>query len=404
MVNNVNAVIGNNFSGRSDFLKSLCFVEEKEEGAGKSLYIGAQHVNSISGISPTVQAEIDLHSTNINDDYFYEVNNLLHLFEFEKNYFKNPFVLSGGEQAMLVILTGLLLRPRLFALDTVVEQLDAEWRSILFDAISSDKFSHTKIFLADNRLDEYKLTGINTTIPQLSIIQDVRFDFQQPRRDVDIVSTSHPQNIELNDLSFRYYRNTDVLKNINIKLEPYNIYHLRGKNGAGKSTLAKILTGIIKPKTGNIIVNDNPFNAYKYPGSLLGYSFQNPDEQLFSSNIENEVLRVLKHEPIEHTIRRERLLRMFGLQYIRKYHPADMPFVIRKRIALASTLAIDRPWYILDEPTLGQDNSFVEFLLKILENLKKQGKGVIIISHSNFLDNKLLYNKLYLAKGELKLG
>ena len=73
-------------------------------------------------------------------------------------------------------------------------------------------------------------------------------------------------------------------------------------------------------------------------------------------------------------------------------------------MALAATLAMDRAWYILDEPTLGQDDSFAGFLVELLELLVKQGKGIIVISHSEFFVDKLsvkclsLHNKnLFIA-------
>jgi energy-coupling factor transport system ATP-binding protein len=59
-----------------------------------------------------------------------------------------------------------------------------------------------------------------------------------------------------------------------------------------------------------------------------------------------------------------------------------MPFVIRKRIALAATIANEREWYILDEPTIGQDQTNVKELIKLIKLLANKGKGIILISHS----------------------
>jgi energy-coupling factor transport system ATP-binding protein len=80
-----------------------------------------------------------------------------------------------------------------------------------------------------------------------------------------------------------------------------------------------------------------------------------------------------------------------------------MPFAIRKRIALAATLALDRPWYILDEPTLGQDNEFANFLTELLTKLKDLGKGIIIISHSEQFMENLDFRKLSLDNHKLTL-
>lgn len=111
-----------------------------------------------------------------------------------------------------------------------------------------------------------------------------------------------------------------------------------------------------------------------------------------------------KNESQEYKERRETFLEMFGLQNIRKEHPAEMPFTIRKRIALAATLALERSWYILDEPTLGQDNDFADFLLTLLLKLKDLGKGIIVISHSERFTENLDSKKLSLENHKLTLS
>jgi energy-coupling factor transport system ATP-binding protein len=162
-----------------------------------------------------------------------------------------------------------------------------------------------------------------------------------------------------------------------------------------------VLSGILKPQGGKIIINNEEINLYKYPGKIFGYSFQNPDEQLFSRSIEEEVLRFNKKESKNISNRRELYLEMFGLNEIHHFHPAEMPYVMRKRIALAATLATDRPWYILDEPTIGQDSDFLDFLTFLFKQLVEQGKGLIIISHSQTFIDKFTPKILYLDKGRI---
>lgn len=379
-------ITGNNFSGRSNFLKTL--LESSEGNNRTNVYIGEQPSNYITGIFPTVKSEIGLHIANIVSETKNKIFDLFSAYGFEKHLHKNPFSLSGGEQSILVILSNLLLQPQKLAIDTTIEQLNKEWRTPLLAAIQNGRFCDTNIFLSDNRLKEYNLQNVvNIFPPQQNT--DYELKFEKPFVDYQLRTQIETKSIELSDLSFAYTKNEIILDNINICLEPGNIYHLKGANGAGKSTLAKILTGILKIKNGRLLVDNKMYNVYKYPGSLVGYSFQNPDEQLFESTVEKEVLIPIKREPVEYTKKREIFLNMFGLQNIRKCHPAELPFVIRKRIALAATLAMDRAWYILDEPTLGQDDSFVVFLVELLNYLIKQGKGMIIISHSESFVEKL---------------
>lgn len=388
-------VSGNNFSGRSQHLKSIIDLE-------RGIFIGEQPNSSITGIFPTVQSEINLHSGSTNAGVLNLVNSLFEQYGFQKNYDKNPFTLSGGEQTILAVLSAILLQPKKLAIDCTLEQLNKTWREPLLNAIQNGGFLETEILLSDNRIDEYELHNFNEIIPE-SKIQEHKYRFEKPSLSNRLETTVNPKTIELSDVHFSYDNKHPILKGINAKLLPSNIYHLTGNNGAGKSTLAKILTGVLKVQSGKIIVDRKNYNPYKYPGQLVGYSFQNPDEQLFSKTIENEVLPFLKDETSEYKERREVFLEMFGLQNIRKEHPAEMPFTIRKRISLAATLALDRSWYILDESTLGQDNDFADFLLNLLFKLKDLGKGIVIISHSERFADNLNAKKLSLQNHKLTL-
>lgn len=391
---------GSNFSGRSHYLKSIGLNGDSVTNRPDFFYIGEQPSNFISGIFPTVKNEIELHSAKTEYEILNFVNLLFAEYGFQKHMDKNPFTLSGGEQAVLVILSNLLLQPKKLAIDTTIEQLNIEWRLPLLNAIQAGRFGEIKVFLSDNRLNEYGLTSYKTIVP-VDLHKEYKYIFEVPIVDYKLQSSCLSQSIELSHLSFKYDKQNTILNEISISIEAKTIYLLRGRNGAGKTTLAKILAGILKLRNGKILVNGAEYNSYRYPGRLAGYSFQNPDEQIFSSTVENEVLLPKKNEEALYTERREIFLKMFGLQNVRKCHPAELPFVIRKRISLAATLATDRPWYILDEPTLGQDNSFAEFLIELLHDLASKGKGIIIISHSESFMEKIKGKNLNLNNGDL---
>lgn len=391
-------VAGSNFSGRSYHLKSLQNLDEAKKQC--FLYIGEQPSNFITGIFPTVKSEIDLHTTNTSSEILKIGRNLLYEYNFEKLFNRNPFTLSGGEQTILVILSGLLLQPDILAIDTTLEQLNQEWRIPLLSTIQNGLFYNSTSYISDNRVKEYNLFNSIDIIP-INQKSNYKYNFEKPFLIDQLKITRNSHNIELADISFAYDKNEIILDNLNVCLEPGNIYHLIGENGAGKTTLAKLLTGILNIKKGKLIVDGKEHNAFKYPGHFVSYSFQNPDEQFFSSTIESEVLFPLKIESNDYSERREIFIEMFGLKSVKKCHPAELPFVMRKRISLAATLALDKAWYILDEPTLGQDDTFVDFLVLLLNDLTKKGKGIIIISHSISFTNKLSIKNLYLNHGKL---
>lgn len=379
--NILNFITGNNFSGRTECLKNI--INQTANNITfetNNLYVGEQPTNYISAILPTVKDEIQLHRTGENLILEDEVMNLFYQLGFEKHFNKNPLSLSGGEQTILVILCNLLLNPENLCVDSTIEQLNEKWYKQLFDFFIQSNVIQSNLYISDNRIEEYKLTEYNLIESKTNEIS-YKYKFHKPKFIKDESIKLESQSITIKNLTFAYDNNDPVFENLNYHLEKGSIYHLKGQNGSGKSTLAKILIGVLKLKNGALLVNDEPYNSYKMPGTLCGYSFQNVDEQLFSNTVEKEILPYLKNEPKEYSYRRELYIDMFGLQDIRKYHPAEMPFVIRKRIAIASTLAMNKPWYILDEPTLGQDDEFVDFLVQLLTYLKEQGKGIIIISH-----------------------
>jgi len=393
-------VIGTNFSGRTKYLKNLESLSREQFGGHKFVYIGEQPGNYLSGIFPTVRDEIRLHQSAADPGNFEVFTKILAEFKFDQHLDKNPFTLSGGEQTLLIVLLNLMIKPATLAVDVALEQLDSAWREKLLTLIVNGALGNMKIYVADNRLDEYKIERAENVSP-LSPGEDNRYTFEMPFFNPAVREFKQAPSIELTDLSYNYRLGHTVLDGINIRLEPGNIYNLKGNNGAGKSTLAKLITGVLKLKKGKILVDDRSYDSYKYPGTLCGYSFQNPDDQLFSSSVEDEVLPVFKNENQARGQRREFYLSLFGLQSVRKVHPGDLPFVMRKRITLAAALAMDCPWFILDEPTLGQDSQFISFFIEVLNWLVACGKGIIIITHSQHFVRKLNCKTLNLISGKL---
>lgn len=376
------SIEGNNFSGRSYYAKHLCSQYNNSENKS-AIYIGEIPSNYISGILPTVQDEINLHKTNASNITIDSIEELALIFNFEKIINNNPFSLSGGEQTILVILSALLLEPSLLIIDTTVEQLNQNWRIPLLNAFAKKKFPKTQIIIIDNRINEYKLTSLSVDEWSKKLEKENhKFKFHNPK----VFSLERSQQpitkLEFQNITFSYNKKLEIFKNLNLELTSGNIFHLDGINGAGKSTFAKLVSGILKPKNGIVLLDGEKINPYKFPSSIASYCFQSPDEQLFSKTVSNEIMEFKNDETGKYRKRRNDILKMFGLTDIENIHPAELPFVIRKRISLAGTLAIDRPWYIIDEPTLGQDDNYLLFLVQVLEQLKNSGKGIILISHS----------------------
>jgi len=374
---------GTNFSGRSNYLKK--HISKPKTYISKypyGIYIGEIPGNYLSGLAPTVKNEIALHASNKESLLGIHVNDFLERILFKKHYDKNPFSLSGGEQTVLSIISALLMEPQKLAIDITLEQLNKSWRIPFFEMLGIIKGSDLCVKICDNRVDEYENKmfifsssdeyGIRNN-PTECIFKNISISNSKMRM-------SASQNLSINKINFNYKGSkTKILENCTYEFEPGLVYHLKGENGAGKSTLSKLLCGVLKATSGNIFIGSNECNTYKYPGKLIGYSFQNPDEQLFSSSVRKELLSCKKGTNKDNF---DFFIESFGLAEILEKHPAELPFVIRKRLAIVATLINEREWYILDEPTIGQDNFNMAEIANLVKLLVRNGKGIILISHS----------------------
>ncbi len=192
--------------------------------------------------------------------------------------------------------------------------------------------------------------------------------------------------IEVNDAHFKYPGGVEALKGITLTIRDGEFVAIMGQNGAGKTTLVKHFNGLLKPSSGTVRV-DNIETTKASIASLsrtVGFVFQNPDHQLFSETVEEEIAFALRNFGFtEKTIEKQITwaLNLLSLTQYRKTSPFMLSGGERKRVALASVLAWDPKMLILDEPTIGQDHEQKEKLLQFIVQLQTQGKTVVIVTH-----------------------
>ncbi|TMC39406.1 MAG: ABC transporter ATP-binding protein [Chloroflexi bacterium] len=161
---------------------------------------------------------------------------------------------------------------------------------------------------------------------------------------------------------------------------------LVGENGAGKTTLTKLLIGLLRPNQGSVTVAgvDVASATVAEMARIVGYSFQNPDDQLFERTVKAEVSfgpRVLG-KPAEDVERGVAwALKACGLQGKEEVHPHDLGLSERKWVAIASALAGEPKVVVLDEPTLGQDYPSRERLRMLAAQLADLGRAVLVVTH-----------------------
>jgi energy-coupling factor transport system ATP-binding protein len=192
--------------------------------------------------------------------------------------------------------------------------------------------------------------------------------------------------LTLDNVSFQYPNGFVALENLNMVFERGESIAIIGQNGAGKTTTMKLLNGLYKPTSGNIIIDG--WNTKDYTTAQIsrkvGYVFQNPDEQIFHDDVYSEIAFGPKNiglSPEEVEANVKYAADLMGLTQYFKEHPYNLPFSIRKFVTIASVIAMDSSVIILDEPTAGQDPISMDILSTAISRLNENGKTVITISH-----------------------
>ncbi len=177
-----------------------------------------------------------------------------------------------------------------------------------------------------------------------------------------------------------------ALSDVSLSMGKGETVALVGENGAGKTTLVRHTNGLLKPTKGSVTVDgaDTRETTTAALARKVGVAFQNPDHQLFSDSVENEITFAMRNFGFASDLVAKRLdwaLNFFGLEEYRKSSPLVLSGGEKKRLTLASILAWDPEVVVLDEPTVGQDAMQKEKLSQILRLLQSTGKTIVVVSH-----------------------
>ncbi len=192
--------------------------------------------------------------------------------------------------------------------------------------------------------------------------------------------------IEISDLYFSYPTGVEALRGVSLTIESGEQVAIVGQNGAGKTTLVKHLNGLLQPGRGQVSIGGWDTTKYSVAklASRVGYVFQNPDEQLFSRSVGEEVAfgpRNLGFNGDQLRASVNDALVLTDLSDKTEVNPYDLSATWRKMVAIASILAMDTNILIFDEPTTGQDAVNIARIANVIAELRKRGKMVITITH-----------------------
>ncbi len=213
--------------------------------------------------------------------------------------------------------------------------------------------------------------------------------------------------IETRDLCYTYPGNVTALHHVNFIAPRKARIAVIGSNGAGKSTLFKHFNGIFKPTSGSVLVQGEPITKENIRNvrKFVGIVFQNPDDQIFSPTVEQDVAfgptnLGLDEETVQHRV--EEALRIVGIEHLANRVPHHLSGGEKKRVAIAGVVAMEPQVLVLDEPTAGLDPQGVRDFNNFCNSLsQKYGLTVIFSTHDVSLVPEIAEYVYVMNKGSI---
>jgi energy-coupling factor transport system ATP-binding protein len=234
-------------------------------------------------------------------------------------------------------------------------------------------------------------------------LDGLRFSLPQP--DPQPGRAAAEPVIQVRDLVFSYSDQVMALKGINLEVNRGEFLGLIGQNGSGKTTLVRHLIGLLRPTAGDVIVGGKDTRDLSV-GSLsriVGYVFQNPDHQIFTSSVRKELAYGptnlgIEPEEVEQIV--ERVAAALGLEEFLDIDPYQLSRGQRQRVAIGSILTMNPSILVLDEPTTGLYTEEAAETLGYIRTLNEQEQlTVIMISHDMRLVSQYCTRAVVLAEG-----
>lgn len=202
--------------------------------------------------------------------------------------------------------------------------------------------------------------------------------------------------IKLDDICFAY-DSTPVLKHFSTEIADGEFVVIKGDNGCGKSTLLNIINALEFAEIGTYtfdgtVIDKKAVKNEQFAKAFhqkIGYVFQNTDAQLFCSSVYDEIAfapRQMQLDEAEIAKRVDDMLKLTGTEHLKERAPFHLSMGEKKKVAVASVLAMNPQVLVLDEPMNFLDKKSREWLVEFLNQMHSVGKTIIIVSHTDDFD------------------
>jgi energy-coupling factor transport system ATP-binding protein len=370
------------------------------------------------------------------DEIFQRVEEALAFLKISHLRERETFLLSGGEKQKVALAGVLAMRPGILLLDEPLASLDPASAQDTLDAVRRLADAGMTVLMVEHRVEDVLrirpervmfmsegemrylggLDGLSKVVnyrevklPAEQIVERAKAD--EPPVEIKIlpgVAASSPSDealVKFEDVAFGYDADTEILHNINLEIKRGDVIAVLGPNGAGKTTFVKHAIGLLKPKSGRVLVGgiDTHEASVAQIAGMLGYVFQSPSHMLFAPTVHDELAfgpTNLKHpkDQIEQEVKEA--LKIVNLSEKEQDPPLALSFGQQKRVSIAAILAMRSRILVMDEPTAGQDyQNYMNFMDSILQ--MPAFEAIMFITHD--VDLAVIYANrvLMIADGRL---
>lgn len=383
----------------------------------------------------------------------------VHLTGFEK---RQPATLSGGQKQRLAIASVLAAGPSVLCLDEPTTDLDPVGKQEVFSIANALRSQNTTLVVVEHETPEALLATRLVLMGNGRIVEDGPVDqilrkvelFRQIRamplqipdlfasldypvekrpltveeaalefesaavsldeakhaallaREAGRASTYREPVIEVSGLSHCYDTGHLAVDDVSFTIRRGEFVAVLGQNGSGKTTMIKHLNGLLRATSGKVAIvgRDAASSSVLELGEHVGYVFQNPDHQIFSDTVFDEVAFGLRKRKFADEEVRQRVagaLAAVGLQGFEEEDPFSLTKGQRQRVAVASVLSMRPDVLILDEPTTGLDYQEQRGMMEMVRGLNETGSTIIIVTHAMWVVCEFAHRVLVMKDGRL---
>ena len=336
------------------------------------------------------------------DEMIDRVNSAFRDFEAENLMDRDMFSLSSGEKQKIAIIAAKALNPKISVFDEPSANLDIQSIIKLKKIMKILKEQgHTII------VSEHRLFYLKDLIDKCFIMKDGEIDRELKKNDIANLNDSdirayklrtfklsdikyelknnpiiNKQNsdFKVENLSFSYNVNHSILSNCNLEGNFGETVAIVGHNGNGKTTLGKIMSGLLKAKSGQFYIDDK-FVKQKELYKNVYFVMQDADYQLYSDSVVSELMLSSANGVEQNDERIENAMSLLNISSFRDRHPQGLSGGQKQRVTIAAAIASNKKILIFDEPTSGLDYENMKGVSEAINILRERGTLIFVISH-----------------------